>query len=151
MSDASFPPHAHPFRMIDVVLELDRERCTTIKSVTTDEGVRNGPNASEAGYPFSLLLEAMVQAAVPLAGLQEEEHPHAKERAPRPGGMLVGIDGARLLRPARPGDRLLITATVTGRFGSMIRVRSVAEVAGSSPGQAIVAEGEFSIALEETS
>jgi 3-hydroxymyristoyl/3-hydroxydecanoyl-(acyl carrier protein) dehydratase len=135
--------------MIDVILELERERCTTIKSVTTDEVVRDGTNASDQGYPFSLLLEAMVQAAVPLAGLQEE-HPRPAHPPPRPAGMMIGIDGARLLRPARPGDRLLITATVTGRFGAMIRVRSVAEVAGSNPGEAIVAEGDFTIALEET-
>jgi 3-hydroxymyristoyl/3-hydroxydecanoyl-(acyl carrier protein) dehydratase len=150
VSDASYPPHAHPFRMIDLVLELDRERCSTIKTLTTDERVRDGPAASEAGYPFSLLLEAMVQAAVPLAGLQDEEHAHAVERPSRPSGMLVGIDGARLLRIARPGDRLLITATVTARLGEMIRVRSVAELAGSGPGEAIVAEGEFSIALQES-
>ena len=150
MSDASFPPHSHPFRMIDVVLELDRERCTTIKSVTTDEVVRDDPGASEGGYPFSLLLEAMAQAAVPLAGLQEEDHPGAADRSPRPGGMIVGIDGARLLRPVRSGDRLLITATIIGRFGTMIRVRSVAERAGSPTGEAVVAEGVFTIALEET-
>jgi 3-hydroxymyristoyl/3-hydroxydecanoyl-(acyl carrier protein) dehydratase len=136
--------------MIDVILELDRERCTTIKSVTTGEVVRDGASASVQGHPFSLLLEAMVQAAVPLAGLQEEGHPQATERASRPAGMMVGIDGARLLRPARPGDRLLITATVTRRFGTMIRVRSVAEAAGSNPGEAIVAEGEFTIALDES-
>lgn len=150
MSNASFPPHSHPFRMIDVVLEFDRERCTTIKSVTTDEVVRDGPGASEGGYPFALLLEAMAQAAIPLTGLPDEDHPHATDKTPGPGGTIVGIDGARLLRPVRPGDRLLITATITGRFGRMIRVRSVAESTGSSAGEAVVAEGEFTIALEDT-
>ena len=151
MSDAtSFPPHAHPFRMIDMILELDRERCTTIKAVTGDEVVRDDPGASAGGYPFSLLLEAMAQAAVPLAGLDDEDHPHPSGRPPRPNGMIVGIDGARLLRPVRPGDRILITAAIVGRHGDMIRVRSVAEVAESAAGQAVVAEGEFTIALEDT-
>ena len=67
---------------------------------------------------------------------------------PRRVGMIVGIDGARLLRRVGPGDRLLITASVAGTLGSMIRVRSVAELAGSPPGGAVVAEGEFTIALE---
>ena len=148
--DATFPPHSHPFRMIDTILELDRERCTTIKAVTGDEVVRDDPGASVGGYPFSLLLEAMAQAAVPLAGLDDEDHPHPSEPPPRPNGMIVGIDGARLLRPVRPGDRILITATIIGRHGGMIRVRSIAEVAESAPGRAIVAEGEFTIVLEET-
>jgi hypothetical protein len=39
---------------------------------------------------------------------------------------------------------------VTGRFGTMIRVHSVAEAAVPAPGGTIVAEGEFTIALEET-
>lgn len=141
-----FPPHSHPFRMIDTILTLDRERCTIIKALCGDETLRLHPVAQRGDYPFSLLLEAMAQAAVPLAGLADEE--------PRPGsdqpkGMIVGIDGARLLRPARPGDRLLITASIVGRFGGMIRVRSTAEIAASAPGQALIAEGEFTIALQE--
>jgi len=55
----------------------------------------------------------------------------------------------RLLRPVRPGDRLLITATVQGRQGALLRVRSVAERADAPPGEAAVAEGEFTIAVEQ--
>ena len=144
-----FPPHAHPFRMIDVILELDRERCTTIKALCGDEKLHVDPEAVGGGYPFSLLLETMAQAAVPLAGLADEEHPHASGVPPQPKGMIVGIDGARLLRQVLPGDRLLITASIVGRFGGMIRVRSTAEIAASAPGQGLVAEGEFTIALQE--
>jgi len=131
--------------MIDVVLELDHGISTAIKAVTTDEVVRDDPRG---GYPFSLLLEAMAQAAIPLAETQSEDHAHASE-TPRGAGMIVGIDGGRLLRRVGPGDRLLITASVTGILGNMIRVRSVAELAGSPPGGAVVAEGEFTIALEK--
>jgi 3-hydroxymyristoyl/3-hydroxydecanoyl-(acyl carrier protein) dehydratase len=134
--------------MIDVVLELDHGLCTTIKAVTTDEVVRDEARVSEGGYPFSLLLEAMAQAAIPLAETHDEDHPHSVVTA-RTAGMIVGIDGARLLRPVGPGDRLLITAQITRTLGRMIRVRSVAEIAGSPPGEAIVAEGEFTIALEK--
>jgi 3-hydroxymyristoyl/3-hydroxydecanoyl-(acyl carrier protein) dehydratase len=144
-----FPPHSHPFRMIDVILELDRERCTTIKALSGDEKLRVDPEAVGGGYPFSLLLETMAQAAVPLAGLADEEHPHVSGVPPHPKGMIVAIDGARLVRPAQPGDRLLITASIVGRFGGMIRVRSTAEIAASAPGQGLVAEGEFTIALQE--
>ena len=149
MSDAPFPPHAHPFRMIDVVLELERERCTTVKSVTTDEVVRDDPAAAGGRYPLSLLAEAMAQAAVPLGGIPGGDHSQA-EIEERPGrGVLAGIDRLRLLQPVRPGDRLLITATVLGRQGPLLRIRSVAERADASPEEGMVAEGEFTIVVEE--
>lgn len=159
-----FPPHAHPFRMIDVVLELDHGLCTTVRLATAGEVVRDDP-ASGAGYPFSLLLEAMAQAAIPLAGEEGAGHHGEGAGTPAPGGAgapppgaasprggaLAGIDAARLLRPVHYGDRLLITASIAGQFGNMIRVRTRAERADEPPGEAIVAEGEFTIALEEPS
>lgn len=150
MSQAACPPHAHPFRMIDLVLELDHGICTTVKAVTAGEGVRDDP-ASAAGYPFSLLLEAMAQAAIPLAG--EEGAGHHGEHPPGSpaGGALVGIDEARLLTPVHYGDRLLITASIVGHFGGMIRVKARAERSDARPGDGIVAEGEFTIALEGAS
>lgn len=144
MSQAACPPHAHPFRMIDLVLELDHGICTTVKSVTSGEGVRDDP-ASPAGYPFSLLLEVMVQAAIPLSG-EDGGSP-----GPLAGGALVGIDEARLLAPVHYGDRLLVTASVVGQFGDMIRVKARAERPDVPPGEGIVAEGEFTIALEGAS
>jgi len=78
--------------MIDVVLELEHGISTAIKAVTTDEVVRDDPRASGGGYPFSLLLEAMAQAAIPLAETQGEDDAHASE-TPRGAGMIVGIDG----------------------------------------------------------
>jgi 3-hydroxymyristoyl/3-hydroxydecanoyl-(acyl carrier protein) dehydratase len=135
--------------MIDLVLELDHGVCSTIKAATSDEVVRDG-RGSRGDYPFALLLEAMAQAALPLAGAQGEDHPHAGDGAGG-GGLLAAIDSARLLRPVRPGDRLLITATVTGALGGLIRVRSVAEIAGAPPGEARVAEGEFTIAVQAAS
>jgi 3-hydroxymyristoyl/3-hydroxydecanoyl-(acyl carrier protein) dehydratase len=148
VSDTTPPPHVHPFRMIDVVLEYGRERCSTIRAVTSDEVVRDEAATVDGRHPFSLLLEAMAQAAVPLAGVADVDHPHASPAPPRTG-MVVRIDEARLLATARPGDRLLITASITHRFGAMIRVRTLVEVAGSPPGQRVVAEGTFTIALGE--
>lgn len=149
MSDAAWPPHSHPFRMIDVVLEIEHGHAATIKSATTGEVVRDEAGASQGRYPFSLLLEAMAQAAVPLADAEGGEHAHDEAPAKRPAGALAGIDGAHLLRPVGPGDRLLISASIVGRFGRLIRVKSVAELAGSAPGEVVVAEGEFTISLEE--
>src|SRR2546425_4152155 len=105
--------------MIDMILELDRERCTTIKAVTGDEVVRDDPRASEGGYPFSLLLEAMAQAAIPLAETHGEDHPHSVE-TPRGAGMIVGIDGGRLLRRRAPGGRPLLYASGSPALGQLV-------------------------------
>ena len=150
MSDAPFPPHAHPFRMIDVVLELERERCTTVKSVSADEVVRDDPEATAGCYPLSLLAEAMAQAAVPLGGIADGDPARAAPEGPSGRGVLAGIDRLRLLRPVRPGDRLLITATVLGRQGALLRIRSVAERADAPAEEGRVAEGEFTIVVEES-
>jgi len=150
VSDTVFPPHAHPFRMIDVVLDLERERCTTVKSVTADEVVRDDSETAAGRYPLSLLAEAMAQAAVPLGGIPGGEPAPAAPEEPCGRGVLAGIDRLRLLRPVRPGDRLLITATVLGRQGALLRIRSVAERADASPEEGIVAEGEFTIVVEES-
>ena len=64
--------------------------------------------------------------------------------------MIAAIDSARLLRPVRPGDRLLITASIIGGLGGLIRVRSVAEIADAPAGEGRVAEGEFTIAVQES-
>jgi hypothetical protein len=136
--------------MIDLVLELDHGICTTVKAVTPGEIVRDGP-ASAAGYPFSLLLEVMAQAAIPLSG--EEGTGDRGERSPGSpsGGSLVGIDEARLVAPVHYGDRLLVTASIVGQFGRMIRVKARAERSDAPPGEGVVAEGMFTIALEGAS
>ena len=167
MSSPGAPLHSHPFRMLDVVLELEDRVATGIKAVTGDEVLHRDPAGFCGSYPFSLLLETMAQAAIPLAG---GDAGHGAGPADGGGmgtgggvatgggagahgvrGLLVAIDGARLLRPASPGDRLLITSTLTAELGGMIKVKSVAEIAGSDPGSAIVAEAEFTIALQAAS
>lgn len=139
--------HQHPFRMWDVVLEREEHVATVVKAVTTGEVVRCDPHASCGSWPFSLLLETMAQAAVPLAA-GPDDHPAAEpSSAWTRGGRLVGIDGARLVRPVVPGDRLLITASRQQTLGDLIRVSTIAEIAGSEPGSGIVAEAEFTLAL----
>ncbi len=92
MSEAVFPPHAHPFRMIDVVLELERERCTTVKSVSADEVVRDDPEATAGCYPLSLLAEAMAQAAVPLGGIAGGDPASAAPEEPSGGEFTIVVE-----------------------------------------------------------
>lgn len=136
--------------MIDLVLELDHGICTSVKSVTPGEIVRDDP-ASPAGYPFSLLLEAMAQAAIPLSSQEGDEGHGDRSPGSSPGGALVGIDEARLVAPAHYGDRLLVTATIVGQLGRMVRVKARAERSDAPPGEGVVAEGVFTVALEGAS
>jgi 3-hydroxymyristoyl/3-hydroxydecanoyl-(acyl carrier protein) dehydratase len=148
--------HAWPFQMIDRVAARQDEICTVVKLLSADETLaRAEPGADPGRMPSFLLIEALVQAALPLAA--------AAPRGPASGnagnggdaagagaaangagtGMLVAIHSARILRSANPGDVLTITAAVTARLGAMIRVASRAVLRGEN---GAVAEGEFTIA-----
>ena len=134
--------HAFPFRMIDRVLERGDDRCTIVKTLTGGEELP-GPGSGMGRYPWSLIVEAMVQAGLPLASRAGDG---IGESAPEPtavAGALVAIHSARLHAPVGPGDVLRITATITARWGGMIRLSSRAEVQGRS---GVVAEGEFTLA-----
>ncbi len=133
-------PHRAPFRFIDRVLSRDGSRCVALKLASVGEALQDrggratpaspGEPASDAApaYPAALVLEALAQAAAPLAD---------------EAGVIVAIRDARVLGSVRVGDRLRITAEITARFAGMIRVRSRAEVDGR-----VVAEGEFTIAVD---
>jgi len=156
-------PHRAPFRFIDRVLSRAGSRCVAVKLVSAGEVLqdRNGlatpaspgesASAAAPAYPAALVLEALAQAAVPLADEVRAIGPRAsRARASRArddaatvAGVIVAIRDARVLGSVRAGDRLRITAEITARFAGMIRVRSRAEVDGRA-----VAEGEFTIAVD---
>lgn len=149
--------HAFPLRLIDRVLEVGGDRCTVIKVVTADEVLQDGRRELDRPYPSSLLVETLAQAALPLVPgalrtarsgrlLPPADAPPAPPDVPAPPGLVVAMDGVRIHRPARAGDRLRISAEITARMGGMIRVRSRAEMAGGEEPGLLVAEGEFTIA-----
>ncbi len=145
--------HSHPFRFFDRVLESGRDACAVIKLVSAGEATQDGREAPERPYAAALVLEAMAQAALPLAGAEDTAAPgedppdggavEGGAAAPSggPPGMIVGLDEVRFHLPIRPGDRLLVRAQVVGRLGTMIRVRSEAWVDDE-----LAAEGELTIA-----
>lgn len=85
------------------------------------------PGTSVPSQPLTLLVEMMAQGAlVVLAGAAERGGKGAEPPPPKAlsgaGVRLAGIDGARLLAPVGPGDRLTVEARVEGRFGSLSKV-----------------------------
>lgn len=154
--------HAHPFRQIDRPGAAGPDRCVSTKLVGADEVLRD--DGDPGVYPPVLVVEALAQAALPLAGAgggsgaaggpaprsivprrraprrtaPRDTSPAAIEGIP---GMIVAMDRVRLHRRVRAGDRLSLTAVVVARLGGLIRVASRAEVEGT-----VVAEGEFTFA-----
>lgn len=134
-----------------------------IKVITAGEALQDGREAPGGPYPSSLLVEALAQAALPLTQaalplvpaavplarsalpLVRADAPPAPAEVPGPG-VVVAMDGVRVHRPVRAGDRLRISAAITARLGGMIRVHSRAETVGGEDPGSLVAEGEFTIA-----
>lgn len=95
-------------------------------------------------FPLSLAVEAMAQAALaalPPAGGAGDEG--------AAGGavFLAGIDGARMLAPIWPGDRLEAGATIEGRFGPAIKVACHLDRRSGASAER-VAEARLLLALE---
>ncbi len=96
-------PHRYPFLMVDKILEIvPRESAVAIKNLSHNEPVFQGHFPGMPIFPGVLQLECMAQTA----GLCFGEE--IGERV----GVLVGVDGAKFHRPARPGDQLRIEAKI---------------------------------------
>jgi UDP-3-O-[3-hydroxymyristoyl] N-acetylglucosamine deacetylase/3-hydroxyacyl-[acyl-carrier-protein] dehydratase len=95
--------HRYPFLMIDRVVELvEDQRAVGIKNVSINEPFFQGHFPGEPVMPGVLILEAMAQ----LSGLllsQRLEHTGKV-------AFLVSMDRARIRRPVRPGDQLIVEA-----------------------------------------
>lgn len=108
-SPAVVLPHAYPFVLIDGILSYEEGlRAVCLKNVTVNEEFFTGHFRENPVMPGVLIIEAMAQAAGLLLSAA----------APR-GAMLSRVNDARLKRPVVPGDRLIITATLTHTFAPL--------------------------------
>lgn len=96
-------PHRFPFLFVDRILELEPEkRALAIKNVSHDEPVFQGHFPGLPLFPGVLQIECMAQTAGLCLGGQ----------GGNTVGVLAAVHEARFLRPVRPGDQLLIEATI---------------------------------------
>lgn len=95
--------HRYPFLLIDRVIELeDDRRAVGVKNVTINEPFFQGHFPGEPVMPGVMILEAMAQLSGILLSQRLE---HTGKVA-----FLVSLDRARIRRPVRPGDQLVIEA-----------------------------------------
>ena len=96
-------PHRYPFLMIDRVIELDGDRrAVGVKNVSINEPYFQGHYPGEPIMPGVMILEAMAQMSGILLSQRLE---HTGKVA-----VLLSMDRAKMRKPVRPGDQLIIEA-----------------------------------------
>ena len=131
-------PHRYPFLMIDRVLEMEGDtRAVAIKNVTINEPFFQGHYPGEPIMPGVLILEAMAQLSGVLLSQRLE---HTGKVA-----VLLSLDRAKMRRPVRPGDQLVLEAVAVHVRSRTGHCRCRALVAGE-----LVAEAEIKFMLVDS-
>lgn len=127
-------PHRYPFLLIDTVLEFQKgERIVAVKNVTANEPYLQGHFPDAPIMPGVLIIEAMAQAGVVLYTLSMDETDEERRQT-----KFLGQVDVRFLKPAFPGQQLLIDLRVIRLLKGAIAVKGVVRVAGQP-----IVKGEF--------
>jgi len=122
-------PHRYPFLLVDRVIEADERRFRVIKNVTYNEPHFLGHFPGHPVMPGVLIIEAMAQASV--ASLK-----HHPEFTPGSIPYLAGVNGARFLKPVRPGDTLVLEGELLFLRRRMAKTKVSARVEGEEVARA---------------
>lgn len=127
-------PHRYPFLMVDRVLEREEgHRVVAIKNVTINEPFFQGHYPETPVMPGVMIVEAMAQVGGLAVG-------GAPDQNILP--LLAAIEKVRFREVVKPGDQLVITATVQGTRAGVVKITAEAKVAGK-----VVAQGQLTFAL----
>ena len=128
-------PHRYPFLLVDRITEFEADkRIVGIKNVSLNERFLSRRPGETPVLPPTILTEAVAQVGAILILAKPEN----RERVP----YFMGIERVRYRRPVRPGDVVLIEATVERIRSRMGRLKGTARV-----GREIVVEGTMAFAL----
>jgi 3-hydroxyacyl-[acyl-carrier-protein] dehydratase len=118
-------PHRYPFFLLDRVTALQPGvSATAIKNISAADSILAGHFPGRMLYPGVLLIECIAQLAAVIYGSEAEQAggTGTSESVADRVGYLAEIRQAKFLRPAYPGDQLVITAHSGPRVGSLISV-----------------------------
>ena len=119
-------PHRYPFLLLDGVLRCKPgESISAVKHVSFNEPCFLGHFPGHPVMPGVLIVESMAQAAGVL--IWESVPPEERDFTL----YLAAVDKTRFRQPVRPGERLVVTATLTSRRRDFWRFDAVAEVDGT--------------------
>jgi len=117
-------PHGPEFRFLDRLLSMVPGKSGVGEyRVRDDEYYLRGHLPGEPILPGVLLIEACAQ----LAGVVAQNDPVIP---PLPGLKLTAIRSIKILGSARPGETVVIQATIVGRLGALVQAKTSACVAG---------------------
>jgi 3-hydroxyacyl-[acyl-carrier-protein] dehydratase len=109
-------PHRYPFVLIDRILTYEPGTTITgVKNITFNEWYFEGLAPVLRIVPALILCEAVAQLGAMLVFMEEEGR-----------GKLIyftGIDRVRFRKPIRPGDTLILTASIIRRKGRVGKFR----------------------------
>lgn len=113
-------PHRPPFLFVDEVLEIQPKRIVAKRIIREDEYFFTGHFPQEPIMPGVLIVEAIAKsAAVMLLRNYEGEIP-----------LFMGIDKARFRKIVKPGDTLVMEASVVHDRGEIVKIAGFAKVGG---------------------
>jgi len=96
-------PHRYPFLMVDRVISLEGDRkAIAVKNVSINEPYFQGHYPGQPIMPGVMILEALAQLSGILLSRRLE---HTGKVA-----VLLSLDKAKMRRPVRPGDQLILEA-----------------------------------------
>lgn len=127
-------PHRYPFLMVDRVIEREEgQRVVAVKNVTINEPFFQGHYPQTPVMPGVMIVEAMAQ----VGGLATAGAPDS-DILP----LLAAIEKVRFREVVKPGDQLVISATVQAARAGVVKISAIAKVDDK-----VVAEGHLTFAL----
>ena len=118
-------PHGAEFRFIDRLTKLDPGQSGAGEyTVRGDEPFLRGHFPGEPIFPGVLLAEAAAQ----LAGVVAQSDPKIP---PLKNLKLTALRNVKILGTARPGETILLEATIAGRLGNLVQAHTTARVNGT--------------------
>jgi len=129
-------PQAHPFLMVDKVVELvPGERIVAQKNISGNESFFEGHFPGLAIMPAALILESLAQATILLVR-KSAELAATPGAPPDPSVYLFGSVHARMQRPVFPGDVMRLEVKLVKLYGEGGAADGVATVEGKPCTQA---------------